>query len=441
MPRIKATPAPAGEVLASSRIGQAAGPRRTHLLRLRTPGAPKHVASAPCGQEPSDDQPDPPPRPDLQPTPERGPAHPPPPRDRVSPPRVPVRPAARGATHRPHLGRGQGPPRRQGRQPRRDDPAGAPGAARASPSPPRPAARTSGPGRWPQGLWDAEVDARCASSSSEPGKRFGDPSNPLLVSCRSGAKFSMPGMMDTVLNIGLNAATVTGPGEAHRRPALRLGRLPPPGPDVRHAWCWGCRDEPLRAGARRVARPARRGERRRPRRRTTSERSPGASGRSSASSPAASSRTTPLEQLRLATEAVFRSWQGKRAQDYRQGRRHPRRPRHRGEHRGHGVRQHGRRQLGHRRRHHPQRLHRREGARGRLPAQRPGRGRGGRHPRHPAHRRAGGGHARGVRGARSASPGCSRSTTARCRTSSSRSSGARCGCSRPATPSAPPGPR
>jgi hypothetical protein len=38
-------------------------------------------------------------------------------------------------------------------------------------------------------------------------KKFGDPSNPLLVSCRSGAKFSMPGMMDTVLNIGLNDET------------------------------------------------------------------------------------------------------------------------------------------------------------------------------------------------------------------------------------------
>ena len=42
------------------------------------------------------------------------------------------------------------------------------------------------------------------------GKKFGDPTNPLLVSCRSGAKFSMPGMMDTVLNIGLNDETAKG---------------------------------------------------------------------------------------------------------------------------------------------------------------------------------------------------------------------------------------
>ena len=42
------------------------------------------------------------------------------------------------------------------------------------------------------------------------GKKFGDPTNPLLVSCRSGAKMSMPGMMDTVLNIGLNDETAKG---------------------------------------------------------------------------------------------------------------------------------------------------------------------------------------------------------------------------------------
>ena len=48
----------------------------------------------------------------------------------------------------------------------------------------------------------------CSKSVEEKtGKKFGDPENPLLVSCRSGAKFSMPGMMDTVLNIGLNDET------------------------------------------------------------------------------------------------------------------------------------------------------------------------------------------------------------------------------------------
>ena len=47
-------------------------------------------------------------------------------------------------------------------------------------------------------------------SGSSSGKKFGSASNPLLVSCRSGAKFSMPGMMDTVLNIGLNDETAKG---------------------------------------------------------------------------------------------------------------------------------------------------------------------------------------------------------------------------------------
>jgi len=44
----------------------------------------------------------------------------------------------------------------------------------------------------------------------QTGKKFGDPSNPLLVSVRSGAKFSMPGMMDTILNLGLNDRAVEG---------------------------------------------------------------------------------------------------------------------------------------------------------------------------------------------------------------------------------------
>jgi len=42
------------------------------------------------------------------------------------------------------------------------------------------------------------------------GKQYGDPANPLLVSCRSGARKSMPGMMDTVLNVGLSTATIPG---------------------------------------------------------------------------------------------------------------------------------------------------------------------------------------------------------------------------------------
>jgi len=61
----------------------------------------------------------------------------------------------------------------------------------------------------PAGLWD-EVAAALKNVEEQTGKKFGDPKNPLLVSVRSGAKFSMPGMMDTVLNLGLNDQTLQG---------------------------------------------------------------------------------------------------------------------------------------------------------------------------------------------------------------------------------------
>src|SRR5207248_3322505 len=55
-----------------------------------------------------------------------------------------------------------------------------------------------------------EVDDAMRRTEEAMGARFGDSKNPLLVSCRSGARVSMPGMMDTVLNIGLNEATLRG---------------------------------------------------------------------------------------------------------------------------------------------------------------------------------------------------------------------------------------
>src|SRR4051812_4725695 len=61
----------------------------------------------------------------------------------------------------------------------------------------------------PQGLWDDVLEAM-REVERRSGKGFGDASNPLLVSVRSGAKFSMPGMMDTVLNLGLNEQTLEG---------------------------------------------------------------------------------------------------------------------------------------------------------------------------------------------------------------------------------------
>lgn len=63
--------------------------------------------------------------------------------------------------------------------------------------------------KFPESLWGQVLESM-RSVERSTGKRFGDPSNPLLVSVRSGAKFSMPGMMDTVLNLGLNDETLLG---------------------------------------------------------------------------------------------------------------------------------------------------------------------------------------------------------------------------------------
>jgi len=64
-------------------------------------------------------------------------------------------------------------------------------------------------GKFPARMWEQELEA-LKLVERQTGKKFGDPDNPLLVSCRSGAKFSMPGMMDTVLNIGLTDTTADG---------------------------------------------------------------------------------------------------------------------------------------------------------------------------------------------------------------------------------------
>jgi len=63
--------------------------------------------------------------------------------------------------------------------------------------------------RFPEGMWDQAL-AAMKEVEKQTGKKFGDPTNPLLVSVRSGARASMPGMMDTVLNVGLNAETLKG---------------------------------------------------------------------------------------------------------------------------------------------------------------------------------------------------------------------------------------
>ena len=78
-------------------------------------------------------------------------------------------------------------------------------------------------GRFPPGLLK-QVEEALTTVEAKSGRKFGDPSNPLLVSVRSGAKFSMPGMMDTVLNVGLNDETV-----------LALASL-----SGNERWAWDC---------------------------------------------------------------------------------------------------------------------------------------------------------------------------------------------------------
>ncbi|MCP3898713.1 MAG: pyruvate, phosphate dikinase, partial [Desulfobacteraceae bacterium] len=64
-------------------------------------------------------------------------------------------------------------------------------------------------GKFPEELY-SQIDAAMANIESEMGMKFSDKENPLLLSCRSGARQSMPGMMETVLNIGLNSETIPG---------------------------------------------------------------------------------------------------------------------------------------------------------------------------------------------------------------------------------------
>src|SRR6266542_3174985 len=89
-------------------------------------------------------------------------------------------------------------------------------------------------GEFPSGLWDQTL-AALKEIEKKSGRTLGDASNPLLVSVRSGARESMPGMMDTVLNLGLNDETVAGLArqtsnerfgwDAYRRFVQMFGRI------------------------------------------------------------------------------------------------------------------------------------------------------------------------------------------------------------------------
>ncbi len=168
--------------------------------------------------------------------------------------------------------------------------------------------------KFPAGMWDQELAAMKATEELT-GKNFGDVKNPLLVSCRSGAVKSMPGMMDTVLNIGLNDETAKGMVEltgderfvydAYRRLVQMFGSV-----------VLGIDDEAFEEAL------------------DEYKEKKGVSLDTELEAADWKSLTAefqkiikkekgfdfpqdPAEQLRMATEAVFASWNGKRAVDYR----------------------------------------------------------------------------------------------------------------------------
>ena len=233
---------------------------------------------------------------------------------------------------------------------------------------------------------DQQVSEHLAALEKAMGKTLGDPADPLLVSVRSGAAASMPGMMETVLNVGLNDESVEGLAAAVGQRAVRLGLLPPADPDVRQDRARhrrrALRARPRRGEARAGHRPRPRPRRRAPqgRRRPVQGDRPRAHRPRLPDGPARADGPGDQRRLRLVELRPRDHLPPPRA--------HPQRRRHRRQHLLDGVRQ-PRRRLRHRRRLHPRPGQRRAGRLRRLPAERPGRGRRRRHPQHRAAGRPG----------------------------------------------------
>jgi pyruvate,orthophosphate dikinase len=169
-------------------------------------------------------------------------------------------------------------------------------------------------GAFPEDMWDQAISG-LEKVEALSGRRFGDAQNPLLVSCRSGAKFSMPGMMDTVLNIGLNDETSQGMialtgnprfvHDSYRRLIQMFGSVVMEIPDEAF--------EDVLSKARRKANVKTDAE-------LTAENLQEVIAEFKKIFRRQSNRdfpAEPYEQLRMATAAVFESWNGKRAVDYR----------------------------------------------------------------------------------------------------------------------------
>jgi len=169
-------------------------------------------------------------------------------------------------------------------------------------------------GKFPAGMWAQEL-AALKMIEKATGKKFGDLKNPLLVSCRSGAKFSMPGMMDTVLNIGLTDETAAGMVEltgnprfvydAYRRLVEMFGTV-----------VLGIQDEAFEE-------PLKEYKSRKGYKLDTEMTADDWKHMVSVFREVVKKHIgfdfpqDPFKQLELATEAVFKSWNGKRAVDYR----------------------------------------------------------------------------------------------------------------------------
>ena len=207
------------------------------------------------------------------------------------------------------------------------------------------------------------------------------------VACAGGAKFSMPGMMDTVLNLGLNDESVEG--RPSRRATTRSRWTPTAGSSRCSARsCWTCRRARSRTRSTRPRTPRASAPRHRPAADDLAGAGRRVQGHLPASTPARTSRRTRASSCGYAIEAVFKSLERQaRARLPAQGQ-DPRRPRHRGERAGDGVRQQGRR-LRHRRRVHARPRHRRAGAVRRLPANAQGEDVVAGHPQHAAARATG----------------------------------------------------
>src|SRR4029077_2614976 len=175
-------------------------------------------------------------------------------------------------------------------------------------------------GKFPKGLWE-EVLKNLKVLERKAGKKFGDPNDPLLVSVRSGAKFSMPGMMDTVLNLGLNDETAAGLAaltkddrfalDANRRFVQMFGKTVKgiDGEKFEHAL------QEAKRSARVKTDPELKPENLRP---LVAEFKRIYKEETRSQFP-----SDPIEQLREAIDAVFRSWNTDRAKTYRRMERIP----------------------------------------------------------------------------------------------------------------------